>query len=171
MTSESTITRRAHERVRLSLEVAYRSTGSFLISYTVDLSRGGLFVHTADPGPVGSSLELRIAIPGVDEEVRLTIRFMGDADDVLLTGPTEKEKFTIFMRGIRVAIVQEVYRMTTRRPRSWPELKRYVLMVNDLTAATYGVDPMMDKVRTTSAEQVCVLNADKSDRSARTVSC
>lgn len=71
MTSDATQGRRAHERIRLSLEVAYRSTGSFLISYTVDLSRGGLFLETDEPRPVGSTLELRLAIPGANEEVKL----------------------------------------------------------------------------------------------------
>jgi len=71
VTDESATGRRAHERVRLPLRVAYRSTGSFLISYTVDLSRGGLFLETAEPRSVGSELELRLDIPGVGEEIRL----------------------------------------------------------------------------------------------------
>lgn len=63
--------RRAHERVRLPLEVAYRSTGSFLVSYSVDLSRGGLFVQTDAPLPVGSELDLQLSIPGVPDTVSL----------------------------------------------------------------------------------------------------
>lgn len=61
--------RRVHERVRLPLQVAYRSTGSFLISYTVDLSRGGLFLETRDLQPEGTLLDLRLQIPGVDNDV------------------------------------------------------------------------------------------------------
>ena len=72
MTADDIQGRRAHERVRLSLEVAYRSTGSFLVSYTVDLSRGGLFLETEQPRSVGSELELRLAIPGANDEVLLT---------------------------------------------------------------------------------------------------
>jgi uncharacterized protein (TIGR02266 family) len=63
--------RRAHQRIRLQLEVAYRSTGSFLVSYTVNLSRGGLFVETQEPAPVGSELDLRLEVPGYSGELGL----------------------------------------------------------------------------------------------------
>lgn len=72
MSQEDHVTgRRAHERVRLPLEVGYRSTGSFLVSYSVDLSRGGLFVQTDEPLPVGSELDLRLSIPGISDRVSL----------------------------------------------------------------------------------------------------
>ncbi|MFH2010525.1 MAG: TIGR02266 family protein [bacterium] len=63
--------RRQHLRVRLPLQVAYRSTGSFLVSYSVDLSQGGLFLETTRPREVGTELDLRLAIPGAEEDVRL----------------------------------------------------------------------------------------------------
>lgn len=61
---KDTTGRRAHERARLALQVSYRSAGSFLISYTVDLSRGGLFLETAQLLPVGSALDLTLQVPG-----------------------------------------------------------------------------------------------------------
>lgn len=64
-----TTTRRVHERARLALQVSYRSAGSFLISYTVDLSRGGLFLETAELLPVGSALDLTLQIPGAPQWV------------------------------------------------------------------------------------------------------
>ncbi len=63
--------RRAHERIRLQLAVAYRSAGAFLVSYTVNLSRGGLFVETDAPSPEGTELDLRLEIPGYPGEVEL----------------------------------------------------------------------------------------------------
>ncbi len=63
--------RREHRRVRLALQVSYRSTGSFLVSYSVDLSTGGLFIETTTPRPVGTELELWLAIPAAQHDVRL----------------------------------------------------------------------------------------------------
>ncbi len=72
MASDPTNTgRREHRRVRLALQVSYRSKGSFLVSYSVDLSQGGLFIETTSPRPVGTELELWLAIPGVDQDVRI----------------------------------------------------------------------------------------------------
>jgi uncharacterized protein (TIGR02266 family) len=63
--------RREHRRVRIALQVSYRSTGSFLVSYSVDLSQGGLFIETPRPRDVGTELELWLAIPGAQQDVRL----------------------------------------------------------------------------------------------------
>ena len=67
-----TPSRRAHPRVPLALQVGYRTTGAFLVSYTVDLSGGGLYIESDDPLPEGTQLELQMAVPGVAEPVRLT---------------------------------------------------------------------------------------------------
>ena len=69
--TEEDLGRREHDRVRLALQVAYRSTGSFLVSYSVDLSQGGLFLETKSPREVGTELDLWVAIPGAEEDVRL----------------------------------------------------------------------------------------------------
>lgn len=64
--------RRAHPRVHLAVQVGYRTAGAFLVSYTVDLSGGGLYIESADPLPEGTQLELQMAVPGVPEPVRLS---------------------------------------------------------------------------------------------------
>jgi uncharacterized protein (TIGR02266 family) len=63
--------RREHRRVRIALQVSYRSTGSFLVSYSVDISQGGLFIETTRPREVGTEIELWLAIPGTKQDVRL----------------------------------------------------------------------------------------------------
>lgn len=63
--------RREHRRVRMAVQVSYRSTGSFLVSYSVDMSQGGLFIETARPREIGTELELWLAIPGAQQDVRL----------------------------------------------------------------------------------------------------
>jgi len=63
--------RREHRRVRLALQVSYRSMGSFLVSYSVDISQGGLFIETPRPKELGTEMELWLAVPGAEQDVRL----------------------------------------------------------------------------------------------------
>ena len=65
---------RAYPRVPLITEVEYRSTGSFLISYSLNLSRGGLFLETEQMLPVGHALPVRLSIPGFAGKVELSAR-------------------------------------------------------------------------------------------------
>lgn len=55
---------REHQRVPYAVAVHFRSASSFLIAYSVNLSRGGLFLETAQDVPIGAPLELSFAIPG-----------------------------------------------------------------------------------------------------------
>jgi type IV pilus assembly protein PilZ len=55
---------RQHPRLPLKLEVEYRTTASFLVAYSMNLSRGGLFLETETPPPAGSRLTLRLVLPG-----------------------------------------------------------------------------------------------------------
>lgn len=47
-----------------SMAVEFRSGSSFLIAYTMNLSRGGLFLETGHDLPVGAALDLALAVPG-----------------------------------------------------------------------------------------------------------
>jgi uncharacterized protein (TIGR02266 family) len=55
---------RKFERAPLSLEVSYRTKGSFLVSYSLNLSKGGLFLETQELLPVGTSLRVSFRVPG-----------------------------------------------------------------------------------------------------------
>jgi uncharacterized protein (TIGR02266 family) len=55
---------RRFERVALALEVEYRNAGAFLVAYSTNLSKGGMFVETEEPLPVGTEVAMRFAIPG-----------------------------------------------------------------------------------------------------------
>jgi type IV pilus assembly protein PilZ len=57
---------RRHERASITLEVQFRTTGSFLVSYSLNLSKGGLFLDTPELLPVGSRLAVSFVIPGAD---------------------------------------------------------------------------------------------------------
>lgn len=45
-------------------QVEFRTPSSFLVAYSVNLSRGGLFLETAADVPVGQALSLELAVPG-----------------------------------------------------------------------------------------------------------
>lgn len=57
-------TERRQPRLPIKMEVVYRTAGAFLVSYSVNLSKGGIFVETASPLPVGSVLSLQFEVPG-----------------------------------------------------------------------------------------------------------
>lgn len=54
-------------RVPVALEVRYASTCAFLVAYTTNLSKGGLFLDTPTPLPVGSEVQLTISAPHAPE--------------------------------------------------------------------------------------------------------
>lgn len=55
---------RRHDRVALALEVEYRSAGAFLVAYSANLSKGGIFIETDNPLTVGTEIPMRFAVPG-----------------------------------------------------------------------------------------------------------
>lgn len=55
---------REHQRVPYAVEVHFRSASAFLIAYSVNLSRGGLFLETQHDLPIGTPLELSFSVPG-----------------------------------------------------------------------------------------------------------
>jgi type IV pilus assembly protein PilZ len=62
---------RLFDRVPVSFEVEYRTAGAFLVAYTANLSKGGLFIETPRPLAVGTELLLRFTVPDSDRiEVR-----------------------------------------------------------------------------------------------------
>jgi uncharacterized protein (TIGR02266 family) len=59
-------------RVGMVLEVRYRNAGQFLVSYCTNLSRGGLFISTPNPEPVGTTILLSLRVPGRAVPVSMT---------------------------------------------------------------------------------------------------
>ncbi len=55
---------REHQRVPYAVAIQFRSASAFLIAYSVNLSRGGLFLETQHDLPIGTPLELSFEIPG-----------------------------------------------------------------------------------------------------------
>ena len=49
-----------------SVQVEFRTQSSFLVAYSVNLSRGGMFVETAAEIPQGAQMTLHLAVPGAE---------------------------------------------------------------------------------------------------------
>ena len=60
---------REHSRMPYVVAVEFRSASSFLITYSLNLSRGGLFVETFQDLPLGATVALTFRIPGSGEVV------------------------------------------------------------------------------------------------------
>lgn len=63
--------RRDSVRVPARLRIGFDSYGEIRESLMTNLSRGGLFISTPDPLPLGASLRLRIRIEETDEVIDL----------------------------------------------------------------------------------------------------
>jgi uncharacterized protein (TIGR02266 family) len=54
-------------RVPVALEVRYASATAFLVAYTTNLSKGGVFLETPSPLPIGAEITLTISAPHAPE--------------------------------------------------------------------------------------------------------
>jgi uncharacterized protein (TIGR02266 family) len=55
---------REYDRIPYSMQVEFRTASSFLVAYSVNLSRGGMFIETDDEVPAGVLLALDLHVPG-----------------------------------------------------------------------------------------------------------
>jgi type IV pilus assembly protein PilZ len=53
---------RVHDRVPFCVRVQFRNASSLLIAYSVNLSRGGVFLETEEPVEVGSEVTLQLEV-------------------------------------------------------------------------------------------------------------
>lgn len=54
---------RRDSRLPAKLRVSYRTQGAFLVSYSVNLSKGGIFLESTTPLPIGTEVSLRVDVP------------------------------------------------------------------------------------------------------------
>jgi uncharacterized protein (TIGR02266 family) len=57
------MTERAYDRMPYSVQVEFRTASSFLVAYSVNLSRGGLFIETDADIPTGALITVDLDIP------------------------------------------------------------------------------------------------------------
>jgi type IV pilus assembly protein PilZ len=76
--------RREYARQAIELKVEYKRLNTFFSDYTRNISRGGTFIGTARPLPVGTEFVFKLFIPRLDEPVRLRgqVQWVVSEDDV-----------------------------------------------------------------------------------------
>ena len=62
---------RSHPRAPIELKVDYKKLNSFFADYTRNISKGGTFIKTRKPLPVGTRFLFKLSIPGRDEAFEL----------------------------------------------------------------------------------------------------
>jgi type IV pilus assembly protein PilZ len=62
---------RKEERCNISLKVSYKSFNRFIIDYTKNVSKGGMFIKTKSPHEIGSRLDVLLHVPNLDEPIRI----------------------------------------------------------------------------------------------------
>ncbi len=58
---------REHDRMPYSVQAAFRTASSFLVAYSVNLSRGGLFLETTAEIPTGAPVTVDLEIPSAGQ--------------------------------------------------------------------------------------------------------
>jgi uncharacterized protein (TIGR02266 family) len=81
--AEKDQSRRKDPRAGCIVEVQYRSTGHLLMSYCTNRSRGGLFVCTADPLPIGERITLSLRVHDRPDALEIdgVVRWIREIDD------------------------------------------------------------------------------------------
>ncbi len=110
---------RHHTRAPIELEVGYKRLNSFFAEYTRNISKGGTFIKTKKPLPVGTRLLFRLVVPTCAEPFQVTgevvraedtsadpgmaIRFVWTADGERAGFEAAVEKLMIEALGTHVA--------------------------------------------------------------------
>jgi len=77
---------RRHPRAPIELKVEYKRLNSFFADYTRNISKGGTFIRTDRPLPIGTAFQFELAVPKLGEPLRLRGKVQwivspDDADD------------------------------------------------------------------------------------------
>jgi type IV pilus assembly protein PilZ len=80
---EPSAERRSTTRRPIELKVEYKRLNTFFADYTKNISRGGTFIKTARPLPIGTEFLFKLFIPGRDEPLTIhgeVQRIVSDGD-------------------------------------------------------------------------------------------
>lgn len=81
MVAEST-EKREHIRAPIELKVEYKKLNTFFADYTKNISKGGTFIKTERPLPVGTEFLFRLVIPRLESpfEIRGVVVWINDTE-------------------------------------------------------------------------------------------
>jgi type IV pilus assembly protein PilZ len=63
--------RREHERTPIELKVEYKRLNAFFADYTRNISKGGTFIQTGKPLPIGTRFVFRLFVPKLDDPLEI----------------------------------------------------------------------------------------------------
>ena len=118
----ATSERRAEPRRPIELKVEYKRLNTFFADYTKNISRGGTFIKTSRPLPVGTEFLFKLFVPGRGEP--LTIH--GEVQRIIDTTSTATEPMRhgdrfVYREGDPQAEIARVVEGTDdRQPRPAP---------------------------------------------------
>jgi type IV pilus assembly protein PilZ len=81
--------RRQNVRAPIELKVEYKRVNTFFADYTKNISRGGTFIATQRPLPVGTEFVFALGVPTMGEPLRLRgkVIWITDAQDASPANP------------------------------------------------------------------------------------
>jgi hypothetical protein len=106
MTLESTREKRRYCRVEMSkgMRVAWEGSSQRFVSQVFDLSLGGIFIPTADPPPVGTSVKLVFEVSGRSIRARAIVRRsvsgVGIGIEFVAMGYQERGQLVRLLKGL-----------------------------------------------------------------------
>jgi type IV pilus assembly protein PilZ len=68
---ESGDDRREHDRTPIELKVEYKRLNTFFSDYTKNISKGGTFIKTTKPLPIGTEFVFKLFVPKLEEPLRI----------------------------------------------------------------------------------------------------
>ncbi|MFL5322261.1 MAG: TIGR02266 family protein [Myxococcaceae bacterium] len=75
---------RVHARAPIELKVDYKKLNSFFADYTKNISKGGTFIKTKKPLPIGTKFLFKLSVPHRDQPFELlgeVVWSKGDGDE------------------------------------------------------------------------------------------
>jgi len=81
MTDTDGANKRKSDRLENELPVAYRSVDGFITDWVTNISKGGLFINSRTPLPVGTTVRLIIQLPDTPFPFDLTGRIVRVIDE------------------------------------------------------------------------------------------
>ena len=71
MAKDSKSERRAEKRRAIELKVEYKRLNTFFADYTKNISRGGTFIKTQRPLPIGTEFMFKLFVPGREDPLTI----------------------------------------------------------------------------------------------------
>ena len=96
--------KRTSPRASTNIEIMFKETGSFIRSYMLNVSNGGLFIKTDNPLPLESEVKLKVILPD-DTEI---MEIQGQV--VWVNPPTARNSFPVGM-GIQFMDLMPEHKM------------------------------------------------------------